>query len=194
MRKFFPLLVLLTLQSLQSLATTPVWSTDVAPILYNHCTSCHHPGGIAPFSLITYNDAVLNAMTMKSDVMVGKMPPWPPNKSYAHLAHERILSTTEVNTIVNWVNASTPSGNISLAPPVPVYSPNGMLPGTPDLILKIPPYTSTAATSDVYQCFSIPSGLLADKHIVAFEAVPGNPACVRWMRPAPAPDTLILAG
>ena len=30
----------------------------------------------------------------------------------------------------------------------------------------------------MYQCFSIPSGLLADKYITSFEAIPGNPACV----------------
>ena len=106
------------------------------------------------------------------------MPPWPPNAGFSHLAHERILSPADVSTIVNWVNGGTPSGNISLAPPTPVYGSAGSLPGTPDLVLRIPAYTSTASTTDVYQCFSIPSGLLTDKYITAFEAIPGNPACV----------------
>ena len=159
-------------------AQTPVWSTDVAPILYNRCTSCHHSGGIAPFSLITYSDATAQALSIKADVLSKKMPPWPPDPNYAHMSHERVLTTAEINTIVNWVNGGTPSGTLSLAPPVPVYSNTGDIPGTPDLIVKIPPYTSTAASSDVYQCFVIPSGLLADKFIRGFEAIPGNPGIV----------------
>lgn len=159
-------------------AQIPDWATTIAPILYNHCTTCHHTGGIAPFSLITYSDAVANAISMRADVLTKKMPPWPPDPDYSHLAHERLLSNSEINAIVNWVTGGTPSGTLSLAPPAPVYSTTGMLPGTPDLVLKIPTYTSAATTTDVYQCFAIPSGLLADRYITAFEAVPGNPAIV----------------
>ena len=36
------------------------FSDDIAPILYDNCAACHHDGGIAPFSLITYNDAFNN--------------------------------------------------------------------------------------------------------------------------------------
>ncbi len=172
------LLIYSLILSAISTQATPVWSTDVAPILYNHCTSCHHSGGIAPFALMTYSDAVANASTMLTDVTTGKMPPWPPEKSYSHFAHERILSAAEINTIASWASGGTPAGTLSAAPPMPVYSSLGELPGTPDLIIKIPTYTSTAASGDLYQCFSIPSGLLADKYVTAFEAIPGNPAIV----------------
>lgn len=159
-------------------AQTPVWSTDIAPILYNRCTQCHHSGGIAPFALITYPEATANAASIKADVQSKKMPPWPPDPNYSHLAHERVLSTTEINKITAWVDGGTPSGDLSLAPPVPTYSTTGVISGTPDLVVKIPNYVSTASTSDVYQCFAIPSGLLADKYIVGFEAIPGNNAIV----------------
>ncbi|MFM2306020.1 MAG: hypothetical protein RLZZ367_689, partial [Bacteroidota bacterium] len=36
---------------------TPQWSTDIAPLFYQHCTTCHHSGGLAPFSLVGYTDA-----------------------------------------------------------------------------------------------------------------------------------------
>ncbi len=171
----FPLALLL---SFASLATTPVWSTDVAPILYNHCTSCHHAGGIAPFALITYGQAMVQGSSIKADVNSHKMPPWPPSPAYSHFAHERVLSAAEITTLTDWVNGGTPSGDTSLAPPVPVYGTTGILPGTPDLVVKIPTYTSTATTGDVYQCFALPSGLLADKYITAMEAIPGNPQMV----------------
>lgn len=161
-----------------AIAQTPDWATKVAPILYNHCTTCHHDGGIAPFSLITYADAVSNAHSIKSDVQNRIMPPWPPDPTYARLSHERILSAEDVATLTAWVDGGTPQGTPSLAPPPPVYTNTGMIQGTPDLTVKIPTYTSTAASGDVYQCFVIPSGLLTDKYIRAFEAIPGNPACV----------------
>ncbi len=159
-------------------AQTPKWATDVAPILYNNCTSCHHDGGIAPFSLISYGSAVAYSSSIKIEVSLGKMPPWPPDRSYSRFAHERLLTATEISTIVDWINGGTPSGTLSMAPPEPVYTNTGAIPGTPDLVLKIPTYTSTADTGDIYQCFTIPSGLLTDKYIRAFEAIPGNPSIV----------------
>lgn len=177
MRKFI-LTAIIAFSMQTALATTPVWSTDVAPILYNRCTSCHHGGGIAPFSLMTYSEAVANAAGMAADVSSHVMPPWPPNPQYSHFAHERVLSASEINTIVTWAGGGTPSGDLSLAPPMPTYGTSGMLTGTPDLVVRIPTYTSTASSGDIYQCFSVPSGLLADKYITAFEAIPGNPAIV----------------
>jgi len=38
-------------------AQIPTWSEHIALILYANCTKCHHEGGIAPFSLLTYADA-----------------------------------------------------------------------------------------------------------------------------------------
>ncbi len=160
-------------------AQTPEWSTAIAPILYQHCTSCHHTGGIH-FPLITYQDAVSNAAGMQVDVQYKYMPPWPPDPAYSHLAHERILTQQQIDTILAWVNGGMPQGNPTLAPPPPVYNDQGDIAGTPDLVTQIPAYTSTAtfATGDVYQCFVVPSGLSVDKYISGFEAIPGNAAIV----------------
>lgn len=154
-------------------AQTPVWSTDIAPILNNKCASCHRPGGIAPFSLIGYTAASAQS-GIAGAVQSKRMPPWPPDPTYSRLAHERLLSQKEIDKIVAWANNGKPQGDPTLAPPDPVFSANGDLPGTPDMVTKIPHYTSTATTGDVYQCFVIPSGLATDKYIKAFEAIPGN--------------------
>ena len=34
----------------------PTFSKDIAPIFQKSCQSCHHPGSIAPMSLVTYQD------------------------------------------------------------------------------------------------------------------------------------------
>lgn len=155
-------------------AQTPVWSTDIAPILFNNCASCHRPSGIGPFHLLTYNDAVTRASGIYSAVTSRYMPPWPPDPKFSRLAHERLLSDADVKKIQDWVSGGKPQGDPNLAPPVPVFNPDGDLPGTPDLVSQIPTFTSTATSGDVYQCFVVPSGLGTEKFISAFEAIPGN--------------------
>ncbi len=34
---------------------TPLLTKDVAPILSQNCTTCHRPGGLGPFSLMSYD-------------------------------------------------------------------------------------------------------------------------------------------
>ena len=34
---------------------------DIAPIIFNHCSTCHHPGESAPFSLLSYDDVTRRA-------------------------------------------------------------------------------------------------------------------------------------
>jgi uncharacterized protein YgiB involved in biofilm formation len=38
-------------------AGTPTYNHDIAPLLYENCAGCHRPGQVAPFSLLTYQDA-----------------------------------------------------------------------------------------------------------------------------------------
>jgi mono/diheme cytochrome c family protein len=48
--------------SAQPSSAAPVTFTkDVAPIVFQHCASCHHPGGAAPFSVLSYSSARLHA-------------------------------------------------------------------------------------------------------------------------------------
>ena len=166
--------ILLIQGTAQSFAAPYVWSTDIAPILFNNCVSCHRTGGIAPMPLTTYAEADAFKFQIKHSVEDKHMPPWPPDPAYSRLAHERLLSQAEIDKIVSWVDSGALSGVISQAPPVPVFSNNGDIPGTADLTITIPTYTSTAVNNDVYQCFVIPSGQSASKFISAFEAIPGN--------------------
>lgn len=34
------------------------FAEDVAPILYENCVTCHRPGGAAPFSLLSWSEAL----------------------------------------------------------------------------------------------------------------------------------------
>ncbi len=157
-------------------AQSPNWAQDIAPILYSNCTKCHHSGGLAPFALMTYNDAFAVQAGLQDAVVNKRMPPWPPDPSYVLHAHPKLLTQAEITSIDDWVNNGAPSGNLSLAPAPPVYTNASQIPN-PDLSLVIPAYT-VGSTTDIYRCFPLPSGLTAQQFITSMEVIPGNPAIV----------------
>lgn len=158
--------------SVSSFAQT--WSDDVAEIVYNKCSQCHHQGGIGPFSLVTYAETSPMAAAMYDAVALDEMPPWPPNNDYQQYAHDRSMTDTEKATFLDWILAGTPEGNSANTPPPPVYS-GGTVLGQGDLEVQIPTYMSKAlSNSDDYVCFAIPSGLPQDRVIKAVEIIPGN--------------------
>lgn len=177
MKKISPF-VLLIFSIAFSNAQTPTWSSDIAPIFYSNCTTCHHEGGLAPFSLLDYQNAFNNSYSISSNVTSRKMPPWPPDAHYRRFAHERLLSGLDIAKINAWFNAGAPKGDTTLAPVPPVYT-NGSALGTPDLSVRIPAFTVPAnQTKDLYQCFVIPSGMLQTKFITGVEVIPGDPSMV----------------
>lgn len=176
MKKIFLALILLSGSSLL-IAQAPKWSSDIAPLLYDKCTSCHHDGGLAPFSLMTYQEAYDSKESILEAVESRVMPPWPPNPHYSELAFPRYLGTADIEKIADWVNNGAEAGNLANAPAPPVYNNAGFI-TNPDLELTAPAYVSQAADQDIYRCFPIPSGISVDKFITQFECIPGNSAIV----------------
>ena len=148
---------------------------DVAPIFYNRCTSCHNPYG--HHSFLGYSETYSHTPQILTQLQAGTMPPWPPDTTYTRFIHERLISAQEKNDIINWINAGALAGDTTQAPTPPAYS-KYRLNGTPSLVLQIPTYTSTATSSDKYNCFVINSGLAQDVYLRAFEIVPGDPEIV----------------
>jgi hypothetical protein len=172
MNKLYLLFVLFTALNSQSQAQTTY--KDVANIFYTRCTSCHHENQHAP-SMMNYTETYANTASMKSDLLSGKMPPWPPDTTYHRYLQERLISSSEKTAILNWISGGALKGDTTQAPPAPLYSSQAKLVGNPDLILKIPTFASNAtSTSDVYNCFAIPTGLTQDRIIRAYEIIPGN--------------------
>ncbi len=150
---------------------------DVVPILQNNCQSCHRPGEVGPFSLMTYRQAVNWAEDIKSYTQRRIMPPWKPAES-VKFHNERRLSDKELATLAAWVDGGTPQGNVKDAPP-PAKFPDGWQLGTPDLVLAVPEEFTLGPTGrDLFRCFVLPTNLKEDKYVVAVEVRPGNPRIV----------------
>jgi len=160
-------------------AQTPITYKDVAPIFYSKCTVCHNPlsiGTTAP--LMNYTETHAYKNFIYTYVSQGLMPPWPPDTAYHTFFGQRVLTAYEKNEILTWIDSGAVAGDTTLAPLQPVYTTNYQLHGTPDLVVKIPPFVSNATSADAYNCFVIPTGLTQDRIVRAFEIVPGNAAIV----------------
>lgn len=156
---------------------TPDWSTTVAPIFYQNCTSCHHPNGIGPFDLINYSDAVSNAQNIVDMVEQRKMPPWPANPHYRRFANETLLDSLDIVKIKDWVLGGTPLGNVALAPTPPTYNPGGSLLDTIHYTVQIPPYT-LPNNGEIYHYFAIRPNFTDTVYISQIEVIPGLPHLV----------------
>jgi hypothetical protein len=160
------------LMSTVSFAQT--WSDDVASIVYNKCATCHHDGGIAPFSLMTYGEVSPMAAAIHDEIVNDHMPPWPPDNNYQQYSHSRALEAGEKATFLAWLTGGTPEGNSANTPPPPVFN-SGSILGNGDLTIQIPTYMSKAqGGQDDYVCFSIPANQAQNRVVRAIEIVPGN--------------------
>lgn len=150
---------------------------DVLPVLQKNCQTCHRPGELGPFSLMTYRQAVEWADDIKNYTQAHKMPPWKPVAGPA-FRNERKLTDPEIATLAEWVDAGTPEGDAKDAPP-PRHFNEGWYLGKPDLVLQPTGDMHIAPSGqDLFRCYVLPTGLIEDKYVNAVEFRPGTPRVV----------------
>ena len=119
---------------------------DVAPILRNHCQSCHRSaasnlgGMLAPMPLLSYEDTRPWARSIASKVRSREMPPWFADAPRGVFRNERGLTEAEIATIVDWAAAGAPAGDPADAPPAPVSAATaagGWTLGEPDFVVRL---------------------------------------------------------
>ena len=87
------------------------YTADVAPILYKHCATCHHPDDIAPMTLLTYRQTRPWAAAIREAVLTRQMPPWKADPHYGKWANDWSLSDEEIATIKAWVDQGAKEGD-----------------------------------------------------------------------------------
>jgi hypothetical protein len=154
------------------------YATDVASILHRRCAPCHRQGQVAPFPLLTYDDARRWAASIDEVLDDGRMPPWHADPRFGRFANDRSLSARERSVLRAWVAQGTPPGELSKAPDPPRFS-HGWSIGTPDIILDMPePFQVQADGTVPIQHFRLAPHHTEDLWIQAAEARPGNRAVV----------------
>jgi Tfp pilus assembly protein PilF/mono/diheme cytochrome c family protein len=158
-------------------AGIPTFSRDIAPIVFRHCVSCHHPGQNAPFSLLTYQDVRPRARQIALVTKSRYMPPWKPEPGFAdEFLGKRGLTEEQIATIEQWSDAGAPEGNPADLPPRADWS-DGWRLGTPDLVIRMPePYEVPAGGPDVFRIFVVPVPTEVARYVKGIEFLPGTRA------------------
>ena len=157
--------------------TVPTFNRDIAPIIYKNCAACHHPGGLGPFSLLTYDDVKQRARQIADVTSSRYMPPWLPEPGYGNFAGGRRLGTDEIELIRQWASSGTAEGDSQDLPAPPRFRDGWQL-GEPDLIIRMPEvYTLSASGDDVFRNFVIPvprNIVTGPRYVRGIEILPGN--------------------
>jgi hypothetical protein len=157
---------------------TPTFNRDIAPLLYENCAGCHRPGQVAPFSLLTYQDASKRAAQIAAVTSSRYMPPWKAEPGYGHFQNERRLSDEQLATIREWASHGAPEGDPKQKP-APQEFASGWLAGKPDAVLTMPqPFEIRGDGRDIFQCFVVPLDYNAERYVKTVEFHPGNPKVV----------------
>jgi len=151
---------------------------DIAPIVFENCAVCHHPGGPGPFSLLSYEDVKRRAQMIVSVTERRYMPPWLPAPGYNDFVGERRLSEGQIRTIRQWVHAGAAEGRPAGLPAVAEFNEGWQL-GKPDLVVDLPrAYTLQAGGSDVFRNFVFQILVSTSRYVKAVEILPGNKSVV----------------
>ena len=151
---------------------------DVAPIIYDHCSSCHRPGQAAPFDLLTFPDVKKRARSIRDVVESRLMPPWLPHPADGSFVGQRSLSAEQISIVRQWVDQGAVEGAASDAPAETKWTDGWQL-GTPDLIVRMPePFSLSADGPDIYRNFVIPVPATTRRFVKGIELQPGNPRIV----------------
>ena len=154
------------------------YARHVRPVFERHCASCHRPGGIAPMSLMRYEDAIPWANAIKLMVLERRMPPWLPEEGVGSWRGAKGLTALELDLVVEWASGGTPKGEGSgesqqATPPLP-REPQA------DVILSaLRESVLGPEQGEKTECVVFPMHLEKGRALVSVELRPGNEAIVR---------------
>ena len=94
----------------------PDYATDVAPIIRDNCTECHRRGGVGPFAMDSYIMLLGWSPMIREVVLNKRMPPAQVDPEYGRSKMARYLSDEEIETLVTWIDARAPRGNVAEDP------------------------------------------------------------------------------
>ena len=77
----------------------PTYHKDVVRILQKNCQDCHRPNQVAPFALLTYDQARRRASDLAHVTGERIMPPWPASSNFGGPFRDaRVMTDDEIAT------------------------------------------------------------------------------------------------
>lgn len=189
-------------------STEVTYHNQISRLLQRHCVECHREGGVGPFKLDTYEDAVAHASMIREVLDRGIMPPWfaapsfrpqpqarssspaepqaepsPRSQPSSHAEkspwiNDRSLSGMEKQELFAWLDNKMPEGDPKESPAPRTYA-DGWLIGKPDAVFEFASPVKVKATGTMpYQNILVDTHLEQDHWVQAIEVRPGNPSVV----------------
>lgn len=157
------------------------FARDVAPIVFEHCATCHQSSGSGPFGVLSYQEIKDWAPLIADAVGQRRMPPWLPEPGFGSFANERRLNDNQIAVIRRWVEQGAMEGDPADLPPAPQLGDDWQL-GEPDLIVTLPPFTLAAQGHEIYRNLVAPIPVAVPHYVHAVELRPGNAKAVHHAR------------
>ena len=153
---------------------TPSYEKDVAPIIAENCASCHREGGIAPFAMDSYAMMQGWSPMIREVLMTKRMPPGQIDPHIGAFENDMLLTDTEAQTLVHWVEAGSPrdGGQDPLAQLT--WPASEWAFGEPDLIINVPPQEIPATGVLDYYNVLVDVDLEEDRWVRASQYIPGD--------------------
>jgi hypothetical protein len=153
----------------KSVTSKYFYNEDVFPVFREHCGRCHVDGGVAPMSLMTYDDAFPWAESLRIELLADAIPAWHPLK----------LTARELDLVLVWATGGAPRGKAESAPAA-VTLDTSWPSGAPDFDATMPaPFTLDGAATEATHEVEFALTAAAGKTVRAVDLKPGTPAIVR---------------
>ena len=144
----------------------------VERILQARCQSCHREGQIAPFPLLSYDDALGWSGMIAEVVENRRMPPWHADDAHGKFSNDRSLSQNERQTLLAWVAAGAPRGDPSQAPPPRSFPAGWQI--EPDVVFEMPQAFEVPSSGTIdYQYFKVATEFSDERWVKSIEVQPG---------------------
>ena len=161
------------------IASRWTYNEHLFPIFRENCGACHLNGGIAPMSLVTYQEAYPWAQSIREEVLGLRMPPWKAEDGFGDFKNGHALPAHEMDMILEWSSGGYPQGPRDVQLDT-VSTTAAWRFGEPALTLEmLEPVALDAGTSESVWYFVFPSGTDTDRWITAIDFQPGASAVVR---------------
>lgn len=150
------------------------FAKQVASIFQKRCEECHREGGMAPMSLVTYEESRPWARAIREKIASREMPPFHAAGAVGRYLNDPRLTDEEIATVVKWVDGGAPKGDPKDLP-APVQWKNDWPFGEPDLVLTPKQsYPIKAGKQDQYVFFVFDHILPEDTWVRSIVTRPGN--------------------
>ena len=161
------------------IASRFTYNEHLFPIFERQCGSCHIEGGVAPMSLLTYQEAFPWTQSIREEVLGLRMPPWKAEDGFGEFLNGHVLPAHELDMILEWSSGGYPQGPRDQRPAPPSLSENWTL-GRPSLELTLSdPFLFDSDASEVIRYFAVPTELDVDRWVTGVDVLPGSRAVVR---------------